>query len=773
MSVAAPTSRLAATHWPVALVCALFLVVGALTLDAHGIDLDTTYQRAIGNAALDYLAGDGERAFGQLGYFHDRYYGAVFEAPLVLILERIMGLEDSRDVLLGRHLLTHLFFLAGGVFCYLLVLRLFNNRWLALVALVLFLLHPRIYAHSFYNSKDIPFLAAFMVSLWLVHRAFRRDTLGAFVLCGVGVGLLANLRIMGIMLFAAVLMLRALDLAFAGSADGRKRILLTGAAFALAAVLTFHASLPALWPDPIGRFAEMVEVLRSHPAHRHSFFRGELLASADGAPFDYVPVWVGITTPPATLLLAAFGALALAWRALRRPRDVLRNGPLRFGLLLAALPIATAAAVVILESNIHGDWRHLYFLYAPLLLLAVVGLVAAGGELHGRWTRAGTYALAGAAVAVTVVSMVRIHPLQNDYFNFLVDRTTPERLHASYTMNYWRNSARSLLGDILRDHPSGALFFSFGHTPGVRAVLPADDRERIVETRDFRSGERNFYGVHEGDCSPSAPVAPIPPVSRIYAATLDCFVDPVAWFGHFRRAALATGEPLVRSVYAVHRDGRLLTYLRDGCPRDDVEGDGPRFFLHVVPVDAGDLPSWRREYGFGNLDFFLRRALARIDGNCVAVAVLPDYPIASIRTGQFTDDGVLWEADITVGDGAPDYAATRREALAKAPLARSVYDVHLVGRVLTYVRDGCTDEEADARFFLHVVPAEDGDLPEHRREYGFDNLDFTLAARGARLDGNCVAVARLPHYPIATVRTGQYDGTGALWTAEFALPDGE
>ena len=47
-----------------------------------------------------------------------------------------------------------------------------------------------------------------------------------------------------------------------------------------------------------------------------------------------------------------------------------------------------------------------------------------------------------------------------------------------------------------------------------------------------------------------------------------------------------------------------------------------------------------------------------------------------------------------------------------------------------------------------------------------------LAARGARLDGNCVAVVPLPDYPIATVRTGQYDGTGALWTAEFA-PDGE
>ena len=106
-------------------------------------------------------------------------------------------------------------------------------------------------------------------------------------------------------------------------------------------------------------------------------------------------------------------------------------------------------------------------------------------------------------------------------------------------------------------------------------------------------------------------------------------------------------------------------------------------------------------------------------------------------------------------------------------MARSVYDVHLDGRTLTYLRDGCTEAEAETRFFLHIVPADEGDLPEYRREYGFDNLDFTLAVRGARLDGNCVAVARLPDYPIATVRTGQYDATGALWTAEFAPPGGE
>ncbi len=51
-----------------------------------------------------------------------------------------------------------------------------------------------------------------MISVYLIERAFRRHTVIAFATCGAGVGVLVNLRVMGLMLFAAVVGLRALDL---------------------------------------------------------------------------------------------------------------------------------------------------------------------------------------------------------------------------------------------------------------------------------------------------------------------------------------------------------------------------------------------------------------------------------------------------------------------------------------------------------------------------------------------------------------------------------
>ena len=775
MSVAHPAWRLLIAHRALPAACAALLIVATLVLGDYGSWPDDVLQRRIGKAALDYLAGDGERAFDQLLIPHDRYYGAAFEAPLALV-ERLPFLDTPRSIHLGRHILTHLFFLAGGVACYVLVHRLFDNRLLALIAMLLFLLHPRLYAHSFLNSKDIPFLAAFMIALCLIHRAFRRDTLGAFLLCGVGVALLVNLRIMGIILVAAVLALRALDLAFANRAGERTRVLLTGGAFALAFALTYYASLPGLWTNPPARFAEMVRVLSSHPHQTYNLLRGEWLFSPDGPPFHYVPVWVGITTPPAILLLALAGAVWLAWRGLRRPRDLPRDGPLRFGILLAILPVATTVAVVVLQNNVYSDWRPLYFLYAPLLLLGAFGIRWLAAFPRGRGARAGVYALAGAAVAVAAVSMVRTHPHQESYFTVLTDRTTPERLTARYSMDYWNLSARDVFVGILDDHPSGRLFVSIDYPyahPWSRLMLTPADRGRLTITRDFRSGRNNFHETRDvRACAASRAAAAY--ASRIHATTLTCVVDPIAYFGALRREALA-GEPLARSFFAIHRDGRALTYVRDGCAIEDI---APRFFLHIDPVDAGDLPPWREPHGFDNLDQALRAGVARIDGNCVATALLPAYPIARLRTGQFTAQGASWEVEIAFDDhgravAPPDYAALRREARRGEPLARGAYDIYHAGRMLTYVRDGCPAADAEAGFFLHVVPVAAGDLPEGRREHGFENLDFTLAARGARIGGDCVAVARLPAYAVAVVRTGQYDEGGVLWEAEFALGEGE
>ena len=92
---------------------------------------------------------------------------------------------------------------------------------------------------------------------------------------------------------------------------------------------------------------------------------------------------------------------------------------------------------------------------------------------------------------------------------------------------------------------------------------------------------------------------------------------------------------------------------------------------------------------------------------------------------------------------------------AREPAARSEFEVRLDGRTLTYTRDECPGDVADARFHVEAVPLDADDLPAGRRAAGFEAFGFALADRGAAFGGACVARFELPDYPVAGVRTGQ------------------
>ena len=132
------------------------------------------------------------------------------------------------------------------------------------------------------------------------------------------------------------------------------------------------------------------------------------------------------------------------------------------------------------------------------------------------------------------------------------------------------------------------------------------------------------------------------------------------------------------------------------------------------------------------------------------------------------EDGVLFRAN----PDAPNAFRRAYAALAdREPVVRSVYAIYLDGRTLTYAKSPCSREETAARFFLHVIPVSVSDLPDERRRWEFDNLDFSFHNRGAQFDGKCVVDVLLPSYPIEKVRTGQFGDGERLW--EASIPFGE
>ena len=857
------------------LICGLFLLVGLATAGDYGRGPDEANQRqtAVGN--LDYILGRADSI--QSHFYHDRVYGVAFELPL-LLAERALGLTDNYHIHRLRLTLTHLFFIVSAYCCYRLACHLFGNRLIAVLALLFFLLHPRLYAHSFFNSKDLPFVSMFVIALYLLERAFRRDTPGSFILLGLAVGVLTNLRIMGIMLLPAVLAMRGLDLFYAGKGPGRKQILLTGGLFALTAVLTVYALSPYAWTNPGDYLATSLDLTINHPTVARQLFQGEWILSQQLPP-HYNAVWFGITTPPPILLLGGLGIVVVLARGLARPGAVCRSGRRRFaGLLLAAF-LLPPLAVALLGSNQYDDWKHLYFLYVPFGLLAAVGVhwLTAALARRRRW-QGGVYGLAGLGVGLILLQMAQLHPLQSLYFNFLVDRTTPEQLRTRYYMESVNIGYAAGLGWLLKRHPGETLYVRVAQGWELDALAPAA-RQRLLAPAGGRKADYELFFELDSSRPDLAFNSAYPRRlynnTRIILRPLDSArMTPtaIAAYREIYQQAIAD-EPIIRADYDVYFQNHRLTFVKENCPPgepdvqfgakvfpppanrerarptdfsnnrvrlgdiclaviqlpDYIQGElvlsqgnlgweelysldppgfreyiaewrrqqpppsypdafyvfldqdaagryrllyakadcsraeyGTRVFLHILPENLADLPFYLWESGVDNRELSLPRNGARPGGECLAVYPLPAYPIAAILTGQ----AGVWERNIYPPADPEPLRAAYAALSAIPPEARSDFALYIQDNRLTYLRESCAAADTAAQFFLHIIPRDTADLPAERQAEGYANQDFVFARWGGHFDGKCLATVPLPDYPIAAIRTGQ----AGLWEVNFYPP---
>ena len=348
--------------------------------------------------------------------------------------------------------------------------------------------------------------------------------------------------------------------------------------------------------------------------------------------------------------------------------------------------------------------------------------------------------------------------------------------------------------------------FSLHLHPSDPESLPEDRRQYGFENRDFQFPE---HGVLL-DGETCLALAPLPAYDLDRILVGQPAAAPAPWEAIVRpdraryRAAYEalvsgeTGPPAVRAEFDLYREESALLYFRPSCSLRDRR---MRFFLHLYPADPASLAPERRVYGFENRDFDFREHGLTISPespsggagpeHCLAIVPLPSREFARVATGQWrAGEAPSWTAVIGPGGAAPESAATthraRYDAIAAGdlgePSVRSFFDLYFDETGLTYFRAPCAEEETATRFFLHLFPADREALPEDRREFGFDNLDFDFAEHGAILrpeddprlgadsaGAKCLAVAPLPDYGIVHLRTGQWiRDRGNLWYAEFA-----
>ena len=224
---------------------------------------------------------------------------------------------------------------------------------------------------------------------------------------------------------------------------------------------------------------------------------------------------------------------------------------------------------------------------------------------------------------------------------------------------------------------------------------------------------------------------------------------PLAWFGD-RTAAPGKYQQIRAGLPRLARD--MMQETKDGIG------------AHIVWFRSFDDQGY---YGYDDLDL---RLLPGIE----IVAELADGVVFRVTTAEPFDEAKHRARKERYVDQLIQQASEQ--------VSRAGWTVYRTGRTLIYRKEPCAPPDVQAKFVLHVVPADPADLPADRQQYDSENLDFYFNHNSPwsfrfnrnslwsfRLGDQCIAITHLPAYAIDRIHIGQWISkeNRTLWEAEF------
>jgi hypothetical protein len=350
------------------------------------------------------------------------------------------------------------------------------------------LLTPRIFADSFYNSKDLAFLSAFIISIftldgfhqhqdrrWLLIHAFT----SAFVI---------DIRLAGLLIPLLTIF-----------TNYRQRLtILLGYVLLTGVLVTLF--WPILWTQPFHQFVSAIKLMSNYQWRGLVLFQGHFIPSYN-LPWYYLPVWFAITTPISIFLLGFTGSIFTIWRIILRHNRFLQT----VSIIWFYLPLTY---IVILRPELYDGWRHLYFIYPAWIILCIPVVKYLLQITRTRLIKSIFILLIIIDLTSVAVFMIKNHPYQNVYFNQISGSIA--FIKTQYETDYWGLSLTE--GFITKHDPSPIIKVFAPLSPGAipALILPANQRERLQINTTHSSGAKYFIGDYRWHPHPySIPTRPI------------------------------------------------------------------------------------------------------------------------------------------------------------------------------------------------------------------------------------------------------------------------
>ena len=426
----------------------LFILAVAVlvTFRDYGISNDEEVQHDYGKLLWQlYLSGFTDlRALSFIDVYR---YGGLFDMVAVALTQVV-----PLPVYETRHLLAGFCGIAGIAGCGKLG-ELLGGRRTGLIATALLALTASYYGSLFNNTKDIPFAAAMVWTLYFGARLMTelpkpswRTVLAYGLAFGTGFGIRVGVMMMAAYLAVGILLWCWEELIRRPVGDvvaDLGQIILR----LLPAAILAYAIMALFWPWGVVDLLNPLYALAffsRHPIVIESMLFGEAISSP--VPhWYYIPGYLLVKLPEPLLALIPVGLVVLVTRL--KPLGV-EARQAAMVLLGALLPLIL---FVIARPTVFNGMRHFFFVVPPLAAIAALGANALweAAERHSRRSGCITAAallLCGLWQAAFVVAL---HPYQSVYYNLIAGGMSGAA--GRFEMDYWANSLREA-GHRLVEH---------------------------------------------------------------------------------------------------------------------------------------------------------------------------------------------------------------------------------------------------------------------------------------------------------------------------------
>lgn len=437
----------------------IYFLCGTIIFDDYSVTPDEELHRVNGLISLKYIIGlfsNNAEELSSLTNIPDLYndwrrtYGILFDLPISVI--QLFFKINNQEVFLIKHYVNFIIFFIACIYFYFLLKQNIKNEKLALIGILILITTPRIFSHSFYNSKDILFLSLVIISVYYCIKLLKNVSPKNIIIVSLFCALASNIRILG-------LFLPILTFIFYYFNDVKNKQMNTFKFFLVlfsSYFIFLYLIWPFLWLNPLSNFLLILKESSAYPNHWNFdiLYLGNYI-NPEHIPWHYFFVWFSYTTPTIYLLLIIVGLFVFLKNYLnfflkidfKKKILLWSNQDQMINLFIFSVFFIPIFFIVCLNSTLYNGWRHLFFLYPFLVYLSLYGILIIKKKKNRKIYKSIIFFII-IQTSNNLYFIYKSHPIQNVYFNIF----SKSYVNDYMPVDYWGLGNKKSIDYILKNN---------------------------------------------------------------------------------------------------------------------------------------------------------------------------------------------------------------------------------------------------------------------------------------------------------------------------------